>query len=222
MSYNITEVNNQKPNSSGVIQLSLDDIITVSSPTNGQILQKSASDWETGTLNKSLNGLLNYYDDNGSAGSYDYVAGDVYDMRKVSGEFNVQEFTMINSSGSYVSRPHANSSWVMAFEVKANVYPNGSIILFRARVGPTRGANSSCVVRWYTGDPTTAISDSVNSPIGNKAYSDTQYGGVAYGLLVCDGNDIKVSLRVTTVTGTIAQSQGVRSRIQQITAKQLN
>jgi len=222
MSYNTTKINDQNPNANGTIQLSLDNIITVNSPTNGQILQKSDSDWQTGTLETSAKGLLNYYDDNGAAGSYSLDTGDVYDMRKVAGEFNVQEFTMINSSGSYVSRPWGNSSWVMAFEVKANVYPNGSIILFRARVGPTRGANSSCVVRWYTGDPTTAISDSVNSPIGNKAYSDTQYGGVAYGLLVCDGNDIKVSLRLTTVTGTIAQSKGVRSRIQQITAKQLN
>mgnify|MGYP003141549250 CR=1 FL=1 len=222
MSHNKIKVNSNNPNINGDITVNLSDLITVNSAQIGQFLKKSASDWQTGTLETSAKALLNYFDDNGAANTaYTYASGDVYDMRKVAGEFNVQEFTMINSSGSYVSRPHANSSWVMAFEVKASVYPNGSIILFRARIGPYRGSGSSCVVQWYTGDPTTAISDSVNSPIGNKAYSDTEYGGIACGLLICDGNDIKVSLRVTTSTGTIAQSQGVRSRVQQITAKQL-
>ncbi len=221
MSYNKITVNSKNPNINGDITVNLSDLITVNSAQSGQFLKKSASDWQTGTLETDAKGLLNYFDDSGSAGSYTYVTGDVYDMRKVGGEFNVQEFTMISSYGSYVSRPSSNPAWVMAFDVEASIYPTGSIILFRAIIGPKRGSNSSCIIQWYTGDPTTAITDSVNSPIGNRAYSDTQYGGVACGLLVCNGNDIKVSLRVTTATGTIEQSAGVRARLQQITAKQL-
>ena len=105
MSFNTTEVNNQKPNASGVIQLSLDNIITVNSPVTDQVLQKDSSDWKTSSLNNSVDGLLSYYDDDGLGRTYYYYdEGDVYDMRKVSGEFTTNEFEFVTSSGSYVSR----------------------------------------------------------------------------------------------------------------------
>ena len=220
MSYNITEVNNQKPNSSGVIQLSLDDIITVSSPTNGQILQKSASDWETGTLNKSLNGLLNYYDDYGNGNSaYTYDVEDNYLTRKVGGEFNTLEVTLQNASASSYNAV-SNNSWTMGYKILATDYPSGSKILFRAAIGPWRGSNSNITVQWYKGSPYSGLSS--NTPIGNKAFSDNDYGATAFGLFECDGSDTWAMIRVRAITGNVSITTGYMSRIQQITAKQLN
>ena len=144
MSHNITEVNNQKPNASGIIQLSLDDIITVNSPTNGQILQKSASDWKTGTLNKSLNGLLNYYDDYGNGNSsYTYDIEDNYISRKVSGEYNTLAFTLEPAINSIYKPLAYNTSWTMAYKILSSTYPSGSTILFRSVIGPYRFSNSN-------------------------------------------------------------------------------
>ena len=221
MSHNITEVNNQKPNASGVIQLSLDNIITISSPTSGQVLQKSASDWKTGTLNKSLNGLLNYYDDYGNGNSaYTYDVEDNYISRKVSGEYNKQEFTLTEATNSTYKPLTHNTSWTMAYKILSADYPSGSIILFRAVIGPWRASNSNITVQWYKGSPTTGLSS--NTPIGNKAYSDNDYGAAAFGLFECDGSDTWAMLRVVGVNGNVSITTGYMSRIQQITAKQLN
>ena len=220
MSHNTVKVNNQTPNEGGEITLNLGDIITVNSPQAGECLQKATTNWQTTQLQSYYKGLLNYYDDSGSGRTYYYYdQGDVYDMRKVSGEFNVQEFEMIDSYGSYVSRPTGNSSWVMAFKVKATDYPSGSVILFRARISPYRHSNSNCTAQFFTGDPTQAITNS--TAIGNKAFSDEQYGGTAFGLLKCSGSDIRVMIRITAVTGQIAQQVGVGSRTQIVVAKQL-
>tara|TARA_B100000035_G_C20916290_1_gene516404 strand:- start:226 stop:891 length:666 start_codon:yes stop_codon:yes gene_type:complete len=220
MSHNTIKVNNQTPDQHGEITLNLSNIITVNSPQVGELLQKASTDWQTSKLEANLNGLLNYYDNAGLGRDYYYYdAGDVYDMRKVDNEFNVQEFVMITSSGSYVSRASANSSWVMAFNVKATDYPSGSVILFRARISPYRHSNSNCTAQWFTGEPTQDITNS--TAIGNKAFSDMQYGGTAFGLLKCTGSDIKVMIRITAVTGQIAQQTGYGSRTQIIVAKQL-
>ena len=221
MSHNTTKVNNKKPDVSGTIQLSLDDIITINSPTSGQVLQKSATDWKTGALNKSLNGLLNYYDDYGNGStSYTYDVEDNYISRKVSGEYNKLAFTLTPATNSIYKPLTHNTSWTMAYQILSSNYPNGSTILFRAVIGPYRFSNSNITVQWYKGSPTTGLTS--NTPIGNKAFSDNNYGATAFGLFQCDGTDSWAMLRVVDVNGSVAITTGNMSRVQQITAKQLN
>ena len=222
MSYNITEINNQKPDATGNIQLSLNNIVTVDSQTSGQILQKSATDWKTGTLVANTKGLLNYYDDNSPGNSvYTYSVGNNYMSRKASGEYNTLEITQQNASSSSYNAVSSNN-WTMGYKILAANYPSGSKILFRAVIGPYRYSNSNITVQWYKGSPYSGLTASGQTQIGNKAYSDNDYGASAFGLFECDGTDNWAMLRVISITGSVAITSGYMSRIQQITAKQLN
>lgn len=220
MSHNQLKVNSKKTNIDGDITVNLSDIITVNSPTSGELLQKASSNWQTGTLRGELSGLLNYYDDYGNGNyNYTYDVEDNYISRSVSGEYNTAAFTLTPATDSNYKPLTYNTSWTMAYKILSSNYSNGSIILFRAVIGPYRFSNSNITVQWYKGDPTTGISS--NTPIGNKAFSDNDYGATAFGLFECDDNDSWAMLRVVDVNGNVAITSGYMSRIQQITAKQL-
>ncbi len=220
MSHNITKVNTQVPSADGTIQLSLDDIITVNSPANGQLLQKSDSDWQTKSLSSTTEKLLNNSDVNSPGNTvYKYDIGDNYISRKVSGEYNIlNKITLVNSSGPHV--PVSTGSWSMAYYLLGSNFPSGSKILFRAVVGAFRNSGSNLTVQWYTGNPNTNIV--YHTPIGPKAYSTENYGATAFGLYKSTGFTQYVSLRVVDVTTNgVAISSGNIASIQQITAKQL-
>jgi hypothetical protein len=218
MSYNKIQINNQKPNENGDVTVNLNNIITINSPVSGQLLQKSSTDWGTSTLATSISGLLNFYDDYGPGNStYYYAVGDNYASRSASTEYNVNDFTLITAWGTY--SPLNNNNWSMAYRVNASTYPSGTVILLRAVIGPYRHSNSNITVQWFKGSSSTASSN--NTPIGNKAFSNNEYGATAFGLLECNGTDIDVMLRVVDVSGNVAITTGYMSRVQQITAKQL-
>lgn len=220
MSHLKLKVNNQTPNNIGDITVNLSNIITVNSPAIGQLLQKASTDWKTGTLTAGASGLLNNLATT-SAGNiaYKYDVEDNYISRKASNEYNiVNKLTLQNASASsYI--PVGSTSWTMGYKLLASEFPSGSVILFRALIGPFRSSASNITIQWYKGSPYTGLSS--NTPIGNKAFSNEDYGATALGLFESDGTDTWAMIRVVAKTGDTAITSGLVASIQQITAKQL-
>ena len=138
MSHNIIKVNNQDPDVDGKIQLNLENLISINSPTSGKLLQKKSSEWGVGSISLSIDGFLNFKTSatNYGTGSSQYDIGDNYIFRKSSSEFNVtnNNVTLPNSAGSYV--PAASGSWTDGFLISLSSFPNGSTILFKATICP--------------------------------------------------------------------------------------
>jgi hypothetical protein len=219
MSHNQITVNNQSANLSSAITLNLDDIITINSPTTGQLLKKDSTDWKTGLLPAGAAGLINNLATSSSGNTtYTYDYQDCYISRKQGGEYSVfNDVTWQNSSGSYV--PVATGAWAMAFFFSSANFPSGSKVLLRAVVGPYRFSGSNLTVQFFAGSATQGLSNSV--AIGQKAYSTVDFGATAFGLYESVGTSTYITIRVVDVTGNIAISSGLVASIQQITAKQL-
>ena len=220
MSHNSIKINGKKPDGNGDIAVNLSDVITVNSPTTNQILQKTVTDWGTGTLLNQLSGHVNFFTATISygTGSYTYDNGDNYIFRKSSQEFTVSNYISLpHASGSYI--PNASTSWTDGFKLNATTQsiPVGSVFLFRAVVCPN-ATSGSLTVQWRIG---TGVALSQTTPIGNMAYSDVNGGGVAYGLYVSDGTNVEIGLRVIEKSGTFKITNRDRSYFQQVTVKQL-
>lgn len=221
MSHNTIKINNKDPDVDGKIQLNLENLISINSPTSGKLLQKKSSEWGVGSISLSIDGFLNFKTSatNYGIGSSQYDIGDNYIFRKSSSEFNVtnNNVTLPNSAGSYVPAP--TSSWSDGFLIPASNFPNGSIILFRATVCPNLSSGGSLSLQWCVG---TGIDISQATPIGNKAYIDNHSGGSAFGLYISDGTNKEIGVRITGKSGTASLSNKSRSLFQQVTARKLN
>jgi len=221
MSHNTIKINTQNPTVDGKIHINLENIISISSPTSGKLLQKKSSNWGVGNISLSVDGFLNFKtaEINYGTGTSVYDTGDNFLFRKVSSEFNVTNNNVItqNSAGSYVPAP--TNSWADGFLIPASDFPNGSTILFRATVCPNLTSGGNLSVQWCIG---TGVDISQTTPIGNKAYIDNYSGGTAFGLYVADGTNKEVGLRITSKSGTARIPNKSLSLFQQITAKKLN
>lgn len=221
MSHNQLKVNTKSPNIDGDITVNLSDIITVNTPTSGELLQKAASDWNTAKLPPTgAAGLLNNFDLTASGNiNYKYSYDDCYISRKVGFEYNIiSGLTLVNSTGIYVPVP--TGSWAMGYYFSSAEFPSGSKVLLRAIVAPFRFSGSNLTVQFFKGPHTQSLSNSV--AIGQKAYSTQAFGATAFGLYESTGSNEYVTIRVVNVTSNnVAITSGYVASIQQITAKQL-
>jgi hypothetical protein len=219
MSYKKISVNSNEPNTSNEVSLNLSDLITVNSPTTGQLLKKTATDWGTDTLSAFPEGTANYLSGSGSGNTvYTYDVNDNYIYRTASNELSIynNNFVITTSSGSYV--PISTGSWTMAIRLQST-YKNGKKILCRAVVTPFRTSNSSFTVQWHIGKD--AIGDAI--PIGPKCTSTYEFGSTAYGLYEPTGETSDyLTLRVMAMTGSHSITAGLMAFGQQINFKILN
>lgn len=84
MSHNKIKVNSKEQSANSDITLNLSDIININSPVNGQLLQKTATDWGTNTLSTGLNSHVNFYtpETNYGTGTSTYDADDNFILGK--------------------------------------------------------------------------------------------------------------------------------------------
>lgn len=220
MSHNKISVNTKKPNTNGNITLNIGDIITINSPASGQLLQKKSSDWGTGSLVSSLDGLLNHYYPNNTygTGSYEYDIDDNVIFRKASNEFSVLEtgVTLPNSSGSYV--PLTTTSWTDGFTFSSSTFPTGAVILLRAQITPNMTTATYATYQWRIGTRT-ALSNT--TAIGPIAKNDNGYGATVYGLYQSTGSNTAIGVRLLSKDGQIRLTSSAQSRVLQVTAKRL-
>ena len=213
MSYNAIKVNTKTPNSSGDIDLNLGDLITISSPGSGQLLQKKSSNWGTDSPLTAVRCDLNWMTKTSyNVGTYNYDIEDNYIWRHNGGEITEAMLGASTSSGSYV--PVSTAAWYMSFNVGTPLAP-GYYWLLRAVVGPTRSSGSSLKIQWRSGSGAL----NTTTAIGPVAYSTEDFGATCYGLLPTDNNTHNLTLKIIDKTGTIGLHSYVNSFSQQLTAQ---
>lgn len=212
MSYKNTTVNDIDP-----AGLGLADVITVTSPIGGQVLQKKSSNWGTVAPSRGCDNKIGYLV-NSAAGNttYRYDVEDNYMWRKASSEiFFKEDLNWVNSSGSYV--PIATSAWAMGFTFDGTFF-NGKTVLLYALPNPFRFSASSTVFQWGVG--TGALSSW--SSLGPKAEQTNVYGSPCWGIYTGSGTTEILTLKVISKTGNTAITSGAVASVGQIIMKVIN
>lgn len=209
MSYNNLTVNDVKSS-----DLALNNVITISSPNDGQILQKKSSNWGTITPSNAAESKIGYLASSASGNTtYKYDVADNYMFRKTSGEFFLTEnITFTNASGSYVPVP--TSAWTMGFNLDGTFFNNKTVLLY-AVVNPYRFSASQTVFQWGVG---TGSLGSWSS-LGPKAIQTDVYGAPCWGIYTGSGTTETLTLKVISKSGNTAISNGAVARVGSVIMK---
>lgn len=212
MSYQTLTVNDVEAS-----QVGLNDIITATGISDGEILTKAATNWDGSLITHDPNVVSNIrVSSHGGNSSYTYDVGDNFCWRKVSGEFDlVENISFVAPSGSYVPAGlSGNGSWTMGLSLNGTAY-NGKKCLLYAMLAPYRFSGSSSVFQWGIG--TGALSSW--TPLGPRAYADDTYGAPCFGFYEGTGTTETLTLKCRAVSGNVAITTSAIAAVQQVSIK---
>lgn len=121
MSFNITKVQNIKPNNQGEIDLTVSDLISAV-PNENEILKHESGAWGSSgvEMTPELGYGYHYQSSGGSGGSYTYSSGDRYIWR---GGSNINSFgtgfSIATTTAANTPLTSNNSKWYMGFNIPA-------------------------------------------------------------------------------------------------------
>lgn len=200
MSHNILNVNDTEPNRQGeVTALALSDVITVTSPTDGQYLTKDTTNWKTteitGEQSKGVFGIFPFTSYN--VGAYYYGQDDNYIIYKPKTRV-IDGISYLNASGSYV--PVANNSWWQSLTFSPANFQDKTVIL-EACITPDIQSSTVIEAQWVIGYTNTYTAIGPPVLITGETWSDT-----IWGRYVNDGTSTdRLSLKIRSLSGGIAQ-----------------
>ena len=222
MSHNINKVNTNEPDIGGDISpLSLSNLITVNSPTDGEYLIKAATDWQTSTLTEQQKTAGFSIDRFGtySVSTYYYRKGYNYIFFKGKTNHITSAFSYVNSTGSYV--PVANNSWWQALKAYKSAL-EGKTIILEASIAPFANTSMKAEVQWVRGYGSSYTPIGPPSIVQGQGHADMIYGRFVYNSSLNSVENLTLKIRYLSATNHARLSGGVRHMAETVVLRVLD
>jgi len=192
MTYKTTKINGINQDQSNNIDISLEDLITISNPVDNQFLVKQQSNWSTVSGSSldpegvySIYPLYNY-----NVSLYWYEQDDNYIIYKPKEYYKSNNLTYVDASGSNV--PVSNSNWFKSITLSGQYFLDKTVII-EASISPYAYTSAIIEAQIIAG----------SNPIGPPAMVIGQgYSDTLFGRYVGDGNDIDISIKLRYLNGS--------------------
>ena len=196
MSHNVLKINNNNFDQNNNINLSMESILNNSSSSNGNVIKKTASGWESGNIIGNLStslslkfGLLSDFSSTAwGGGNYFYDIGDYLSYRQNNGKVYSETGYTYNTITT-ATAPVTNSKWCNSVDIPTA----GKYLCTFSAICDMSGGDGDVTYRFRSN----------SGYFGAKVFlksSGNNYGGIACGIVDAIQNDI-IALEVVSQNG---------------------